>query len=860
MNHTRLVAGILLAAAGTPCGGASPVVRGFAVPAPTSVPYTYCIAYLPDPDKPTFLSALKASPPDLFHLGYHIPFKGALGPTYGHQLFSDDILPPDHIPREVERIQRLVRDMRAAGVRRLIPYVYTMAFFGNPDRRTGFFRFYDHWDEYKAFGLGPKPAADPMLWSQEPGPQPLGGGPPDVWHYHPCINHPAWREYLDLVVRQLADVGYDGMFFDVNTLECSCPHCQEKFDIYLLKKYGRAGLREAFGTDDHRRLDLSTIYRDFEETILGTFKTHLGDIWNERNLSKVLGAQRPTDVTLEEDWRLLRCYMQGSAAEFPPAEGFADYLVKRFGGNTVDGVADKARRDFVQTILRRCFHEFLEDRKLAALLEAKFGSPDIRRRCRSKARDMLLWVETQRFWCDSMASLFGHLKNVGRAAFAARGRQDDFYTVANLGSMANVDALNKRRVDGIDLVRWAPTADMQMFEEMPQPGMLESGVIFSNVFAFRWAMGAGTRAGTLLYKVSTDRAADLAHAEVAAGGGGAFIQPGLDGPESRRRWKQFFTDHAELWDGGTSWARVGLLFWSDQVFYEWPEHLAMAHRLVRVLAETQVPFDIVTEENPGDLRSYELVIAPMLRYLDDARIERLLEYVRRGGRLVVIEPFGTEDTWARTRSADPLGKVIRSGGDLQSAPYGAGRLLRLGPQAAPARRSDLWCLMEERANAFARARDYLNETRRADQRQGTDLGSEFIKRIEEASGVRLRWCPPGTDPGVYVHAYRLPPGQGRPERLVVHAVNYHLPIVLERGAGDADDPTWSPVTTAGKPVPALNLRITVPLPEALGVKQVGSRSPTDVAAPVKWSVEGRRAVLTVDRLEIYQALVVDLGA
>ena len=272
--------------------GGPPAVRGFAVPANTSTPYTYCIWYLSDPNQEAFLDELKASPPDLFHLGYQIPFKGALGPTYGHDLFSNEILPPDRIPREVARIERVIKNMRAAGVQRLIPYVFTMAFFGNPERRTGFFRFYDHWDDYRAFGLGPKPAADPTLWLQEPGPKPLGGGPADVLHYSPCINHPAWREYLDLVVRQLAAVGYDGMFFDVNTLECFCPHCREKFDDYLLAKYGRVGLREIFGASDHRLPNLSTIGRDFEDTVLGAFPKHLTGIWKRRDLTKISRCQQ----------------------------------------------------------------------------------------------------------------------------------------------------------------------------------------------------------------------------------------------------------------------------------------------------------------------------------------------------------------------------------------------------------------------------------------------------------------------------------------------------------------------------------------------------------------------------------------
>ena len=109
-------------------------------------------------------------------------------PTFHIQhIFETDDAPffvagSDGIDAAIARIERIISKLRAAGVQRIIPYVYTMAFFGHPEKRTGFFHFYDHWDEYREFGLGPKPPADPVLWSQLRGPQPLGGGPPDVLH------------------------------------------------------------------------------------------------------------------------------------------------------------------------------------------------------------------------------------------------------------------------------------------------------------------------------------------------------------------------------------------------------------------------------------------------------------------------------------------------------------------------------------------------------------------------------------------------------------------------------------------------------------------------------------------------------
>jgi hypothetical protein len=733
-----------------------------------------------------------------------------------------------------------------------------MAFFGLPGKRTGFFNFYDHWDDYREFGLGPKPPADPSLWSQVRRPDQLGGGPPGILHYEPCINHPAWTEVLGLVVRELATVGYDGMFFDVNTQYCYCPHCQEKFDIYLLHKYGIAGLKKTFGTSDHRQLNIPTIYRDFENFILKSFKSYLANHWNRNNIGATTGLKDTSNIALGNDWRLLRSYMQNSVAEFPPMENFNTYLSDFFGGDQENKIPAEKKDDFQQTVLRYYFYQYLESDELASRLNLRFDSSDIKRRCCSNPRDLLLWVETQRFWCQSMADQFARLKREGRMAYARQGRGDDFYTVANLGSVATLDGLNKRRVAGIDLVHWAPMADLQMFEEMNQVGMLESGVILSNIFAFKWAMAAGTRGGPLLYKVQDDRAADLAHAEVAAGGGGTFIQPGLGAPQSRLRWKNFFKEYSYLWDNGISFADVGMLYWSDQMFYENSDHLASARAFIHILSENQIPFDIITEENLLGIHHYKFLIAPKLLYLDESQISSLLEYAQQGGNLIIVRPFGTEDKQAQRMDNDILEEISPGKKMITATEHGQGTIIWLDPNDFPKRQSDLWCLLEERANAFGLARQFLNNARRKDLNSGIDLGSGFIKNLEKLLKSKLRWCPVNTPASIYVNAYLLPAHYGYSEKIVVHVVNYNVPITIEKEAGKDEDQIWQTRTKSGKPVSVQNLKISIPLSRDRKVSEINSYSPTDKRQQIKWAIRGEDIELIIDTLEIYQAIVLEI--
>ncbi|MFQ6098540.1 MAG: hypothetical protein ACE5O2_12510, partial [Armatimonadota bacterium] len=227
-------------------------------------------------DDPEFIAAVATAPPDLLHLGKDVPFTHNWGPiralggenqAYGK---GDNIrrLSPAEVRDRIERLRAMVRRLHEVGVRMVMPYVCSMTMGGDDRARTGFFEFYDHWDEYAEFHLGPRPPADPIEWMQR---RPDGSlqkfykytGPfyppyePNQ-RYACCVNNPNWRAWLENVVRWVARCGYDGTFVDNSgSQRCYCRYCQEKFDDYLARRYTAAQRREYLGSDDPGEVNLA---------------------------------------------------------------------------------------------------------------------------------------------------------------------------------------------------------------------------------------------------------------------------------------------------------------------------------------------------------------------------------------------------------------------------------------------------------------------------------------------------------------------------------------------------------------------------------------------------------------------------
>lgn len=136
-----------------------------------------------------------------------------------------------------------------AGVK-AVAYVAYHPFYGEADKRSGLFEFYDHrWSQYEDY-LGKRPP-DPIEWTKrdasgKPMPFSYGGS----HGYYICPNNPYWLQYLNGCLHLLADCGVDGIRYDGPIDPCWCKYCRDAFAKWLGKTYTAQELAEHFKVTD----------------------------------------------------------------------------------------------------------------------------------------------------------------------------------------------------------------------------------------------------------------------------------------------------------------------------------------------------------------------------------------------------------------------------------------------------------------------------------------------------------------------------------------------------------------------------------------------------------------------------------
>ena len=588
--------------------------------APTSqVPFTYVIDYTPlqetDPD---FRGHFSQATPTLYHPGYDLRYLGRFG--FGGMVAAYRNMPyADYEAQQKEYLQFL----RRQGVQWITPYLCNQTISGNDRLRFGVWEVYDHWQDFAFLELGPKPH-DPIEWMQR---EPSGN-----LHYNykrkcflerhhddlqiryaPCPNHPDWRSLCNAEAQTAGRIGFDGFFIDNNIIHCYCSSCEQRFQQYLQKKYSPDELYQAFAT---RRYGDITLYKE-------------GDLrWWARSFPEFI------------PWLEKKYSPAERRIHFDTSGSLQEVHVDAAGGGMLYGET----ADFIKA-------NVLSDLTAATFEALRLANPGL-----ATPAGRLRWAETQMFWSSSIGEMLAEMRAAGRKS------NRNFFLMPNWGIFQRIDAAIGRAEDGKDLRRWRAGADWQMFEEDNATGLIAPGVVLDYDLELRYAFSCGVRAMLLPYTIDDPVLEEVHHAEVAASGGSVFVTT-FRHPQVREKYRRFFERHADLYENFSSASRVALAFFFDQYYYLNIDHFRQVHALNRFLADQQISFDFIQEDDltPSRLSQYSLLILPNVVNMSDEQIRSLQQFVRQGGKLVTIGETATQDLQCRPRTGKMFDDQIKRG-------------------------------------------------------------------------------------------------------------------------------------------------------------------------------------------------------
>ena len=713
------------------------------------------------------------------------------------------------------RVRRWTKGLRDLGVEIFMPYVCNGHIFGHPDNETGMWDFLKHWDEH-ADKIGPKPDVDPIEWIQrEPDGRPHFNYPFRMpvasydYEYAGCVMNPHWAGWLNIIIKLIAESGYNAVFIDNNIHHCYCEHCNGAFKDYLTETYTPEQMKHRFGTSDVSTLNL----------------TPAGDrtIWASR----------------QEDY--LPWILEREPEEFQ----------KLFGTDKVEeAVASEGGNGFHWGRSTDFWHEYLKKTYSEEETERILRRGDISTLGCTTREELCLWADTNRFWAWAIGVWQNRLRS------AARTVCEDFITVPNWGDMAGYRHVDARRLEGKNPRLWKRGTDIVFYEQEYLPAFVAPGYVFDLIIPHKYSAACGLRVSMLPYRGADQRAlCELTTAEAAAfSGDGMHIEVRYKFPENRRTYQAFYDSHAEWYAGRTSAADVGLVFSFDELHMENPYHLREVYSLAHYMLDHHVLFDFLTEGQITleELRRFRLVILPHVQYLSAEERQAVKAYVNEGGRVLVTSNTGAFDEHACPWTEGGLlaetlteGWIDDHSGEVSR--FAEGRLWKVNDIAAllPKRKWEIHDLMNVPFPELYEGDMLVNDVVEAAKSECDDPA--VLELLNELGGTSLPVL--GADAPLTLRCAAWDkPG----DSMVLHLVNYHIP------AGIVQANIHEPKERQVEPVPAENVRVALPVDDPAKVTEVLLANPWNPdPVALDFTIENGRVTFIVPKVDIYQ--VVKIG-
>lgn len=750
-------------------------------------------------DTEAFLERLRPYPPTVLQIGKTAPFVHSMGPIEGHEgenqgipgyeerLKFARILSPKELGERITQIRRLTEGAKALGAKYVMPYACILTFFADPlpanlpgRKIPEGYTAEGHVALSRVYGQW-------SLYERWLGPKPPFG--PADWVARNSDGTP-WFYYGPMKPRYKPFARYTGCYRN--------PGWRTWMGA-VMRNLGHAGYNGVM-------LDNVGKMRCYCKYCQTAFQRFLRDRYEPDRLRKVLGVDEYEDV---------RLYRRE-----------ADHAVVK--GNTNVMLTETLEFEIANHV------EFLRYlRAQGRTVDPTFSV------CGNTG---LIWQITGTFAEMDWTLIEGH---------------GWWGTPAALG-------MTRQRYPGI--VRRSDSLDSDRY--VTQYGHGADEVIIRNAFNYsvsaiipgdKRACHMTTRYGhhhDVNQEPSPDNAL-LAFAEAAAySGGRGQAKPYRSTPFVRTPWldamnwmrKSFFRfvgTHRRCYEGLERRARIGIIFCTRQVYwYGDIASLAGAVRLARFFAEQNIEFELIPEYRfrADELSTYPVVVLAQTAYVSDELLSALVEYVERGGSLLVSAPVATMRTNGEERpspenslSHAPVSKPVltrRKTGrivffppfpvDRQEGVKGWAQSFRFGTNRAPG----FW--------------------------EGSYPGNGVLAALAEVGliGHHLRAVQsPRPELGIATYASL------DSTRLVVHLLNYRVPIGYDH---------------YGEAAPILNCELRIPIPaghKAAKATLFEPRFPRETnfavqedAVEVTAECTPGMATIVVPRVRVYGLLSIELSA
>jgi|SRR5579872_793090 len=483
---------------------------------------------------------------------------------------------------------------------------------------------------------------------------------------------------------------------------------------------------------------------------------------------------------------------------------------------------------FLHPLAIQDFRKFLQNRYTREVLTRRFGFSETRFILPPQSDRPLttindpLFQEWADFRCHQLESYY--------AEMAAYIRSLNPNVAIDTNPHSGISGRNTVWDQGVDYPGLLRSMDLVWTEEGNAAGVSPEGILVSKIRTYKMATILGKR---VLTYTAGGRGGKLQMAESMTYNrqGLGMIGSGLAGDEvspDQRRYVDYFRRNFDDYRDVENIADVAVLQSHASMGFNNDLPWQSAMLLEQTLIQSDIPFDIIFDDNLRDLSRYKVLALPDQECLSDEQMELIRDFVRKGGGLVATgrsslftpwrerrRDFGLKDLFHATAPewhGSHLSDAILAGKPVRNE-AGRGRVVYI-PAIQPATpKPPSVPMLSKYWKLPVNWRELLNELRWA-------AGGDFSLEVKAPPTVVSELLQ-----------------QGATQRLYVHLLNY--------------DAVHTPQVD--------NIELTLRLPQGRKVKAVELLSPDqDGASVLQYTARPGGVTIHVPRLQTYDMVRVSL--